>query len=135
PTHISISESSVLRYIFTMSNRVGIEPDNIWPDRDEEFQPGSDVAQPTRTKGAPPSSNLRRSGKGEYVGMDMHEAADDDDYNNVGRSRGAQGVGIDSIGQGEESRVKGGYKATLSNPRVSKEAKQHAKEVLKEDDL
>ncbi|MCL6413728.1 hypothetical protein EXT69_22710, partial [Pantoea agglomerans] len=134
-THISISESSVLRYIFTMSNRVGIEPDNIWPDRDEEFQPGSDVAQPTRTKGAPPSSNLRRSGKGEYVGMDMHEAADDDDYNNVGRSRGAQGVGIDSIGQGEESRVKGGYKATLSNPRVSKEAKQHAKEVLKEDDL
>ncbi|KAG2006854.1 hypothetical protein CC2G_014595 [Coprinopsis cinerea AmutBmut pab1-1] len=118
-----------------MSNRVGIEPDNIWPDRDEEFQPGSDVAQPTRTKGAPPSSNLRRSGKGEYVGMDMHEAADDDDYNNVGRSRGAQGVGIDSIGQGEESRVKGGYKATLSNPRVSKEAKQHAKEVLKEDDL
>ncbi|MCL6388901.1 hypothetical protein EXT55_22330, partial [Pectobacterium carotovorum subsp. carotovorum] len=133
--HISISESSVLRYIFTMSNRVGIEPDNIWPDRDEEFQPGSDVAQPTRTKGAPPSSNLRRSGKGEYVGMDMHEAADDDDYNNVGRSRGAQGVGIDSIGQGEESRVKGGYKATLSNPRVSKEAKQHAKEVLKEDDL
>ena len=29
-----------------------------------------------------------------------------------------------------DGNVIGGYKATLSNPRVSKEAKQHAKEML-----
>ncbi|KAF8810318.1 hypothetical protein BYT27DRAFT_7161977 [Phlegmacium glaucopus] len=32
----------------------------------------------------------------------------------------------------EEHRVLGGYKATLKNPNVSQEAKEHAKEVLKE---
>jgi len=32
----------------------------------------------------------------------------------------------------EEHRVLGGYKATLKNPKVSQEAKEHAKEVLKE---
>ncbi|ORY31429.1 Conidiation protein 6-domain-containing protein [Naematelia encephala] len=33
-----------------------------------------------------------------------------------------------------ENRVLGGYKATLSNPNVSDEAKEHAREVLKEHD-
>jgi len=32
----------------------------------------------------------------------------------------------------EEHRILGGYKATLKNPNVSQEAKEHAKEVLKE---
>ncbi|KAK2460758.1 hypothetical protein APHAL10511_007228 [Amanita phalloides] len=31
-----------------------------------------------------------------------------------------------------ESRVMGGYKATLKNPRVSEEAKEHAEEVLEQ---
>jgi len=31
-----------------------------------------------------------------------------------------------------ESRVMGGYKATLKNPRVSPEAKEHAEEVLEQ---
>ncbi|KAF4613165.1 hypothetical protein D9613_011107 [Agrocybe pediades] len=34
------------------------------------------------------------------------------------------------ITAGEPNRVLGGYKATLKNPRVSDEAKQHAQEVL-----
>lgn len=34
----------------------------------------------------------------------------------------------------EEHRRLGGYKATLKNPRASQEAKEHAKEVLKDHD-
>jgi len=32
----------------------------------------------------------------------------------------------------EDNRILGGYKATLKNPNVSQEAKEHAKEMLKE---
>jgi len=35
----------------------------------------------------------------------------------------------------EEHRILGGYKATLKNPNVSQEAKEHAKEVLKEHEV
>lgn len=35
-------------------------------------------------------------------------------------------------GHGETNRVLGGYKATLKNPNVSEEAKEHAREVLEE---
>ncbi|KAH6910647.1 Conidiation protein 6-domain-containing protein [Coprinopsis sp. MPI-PUGE-AT-0042] len=34
--------------------------------------------------------------------------------------------------QEHENRVLGGYKATLKNPNVSEEAKEHAKDVLEE---
>ncbi|KIJ67543.1 hypothetical protein HYDPIDRAFT_166106 [Hydnomerulius pinastri MD-312] len=46
----------------------------------------------------------------------------------VERSSDAYG-GATTTGQ-QESRVLGGYKATLSNPNTSEEAKQHAEEVL-----
>ncbi|RXW23116.1 hypothetical protein EST38_g2745 [Candolleomyces aberdarensis] len=111
----------------SLNNQPGIVPDNVWPDRDEDYVPGDD-ANLTKTAGQGPASNLRRSGEGEYVGMDMHEKADEDDYGNVGRSRGAKAT----ENAGEESRVIGGYKATLKNPRVSDEAKAHAQDVLQE---
>ncbi|EAU83798.2 hypothetical protein CC1G_07533 [Coprinopsis cinerea okayama7 len=114
----------------------GVEPDNVWPARDTEFKPDSDVgSKPTHVQGDPPAANVRRSGKGEYVGMDSHTPADDDDYDNIGRSGGAANVEGDSLGAGEPGRVRGGYKATLSNPRVSKEAKEHAKEVLEKNEF
>jgi len=37
-----------------------------------------------------------------------------------------------TTGQEHDNRVLGGYKATLKNPNVSEEAKEHAKEVLEE---
>ncbi|KAF6751669.1 Conidiation protein 6-domain-containing protein [Ephemerocybe angulata] len=51
---------------------------------------------------------------------------------------GGQQEGGHAYGQGDQidgkdaSRVIGGYKATLSNPRTSEAAKEHAEEVLEE---
>ncbi|KAH6902013.1 hypothetical protein BKA70DRAFT_1229461 [Coprinopsis sp. MPI-PUGE-AT-0042] len=108
-------------------NASGVVADNsIWEERhgDEEYVAGAED-QPSAVRDAP-ADNLRRSGKGEYVGMDMHTKEDDDDYGNDGRSRGAKATS----NAGEEGRVLGGYKATVNNPRVSDEAKEHAQEVL-----
>ena len=43
--------------------------------------------------------------------MDMDTKEDDDDFGNVGASRGAQATD----NAGEENRVMGGYKATISS--------------------
>ncbi|KAJ3565251.1 hypothetical protein NP233_g7751 [Leucocoprinus birnbaumii] len=66
-----------------------------------------------------------------YSGMDADNFLEDNDpemFGNVGRSAGAQG------GQPGEAREMGGYRATLKNPRVSEQAKEHARNVLEEND-
>ncbi|KXN89723.1 hypothetical protein AN958_05263 [Leucoagaricus sp. SymC.cos] len=71
------------------------------------------------------------SERGGYAGMDADDFLNDNDpemFDNIGRSRGAD------AGQPGENRVMGGYRATLKNPRVSGQAKEHAKEVLEEND-
>ncbi|KAF8651520.1 hypothetical protein AX16_004716 [Volvariella volvacea WC 439] len=52
----------------------------------------------------------------------------DDQGEPQGKSRGAMS------GQPGEQRVLGGYRATMSNPKVSQEAKRHAEQVLRDND-
>ncbi|KAF5348775.1 hypothetical protein D9756_009743 [Leucocoprinus leucothites] len=89
----------------------------------------ADVGIPRHQMGTSTSTKTRKiSG---YAGMDVDNSLDDDDpetFDNIGRSRGAQG------GQPGEAREMGGYRATLKNPRVSEQAKEHAREVLEEHD-
>ncbi|KAL9709350.1 hypothetical protein Ac2012v2_007706 [Leucoagaricus gongylophorus] len=75
------------------------------------------------------SLNTQTRNVSSYAGMDANNFLDDNDpemFDNIGRSRGAQG------GQPGEAREMGGYRATLKNPRVSEQAKQNAKDVLEE---
>ncbi|TEB25469.1 hypothetical protein FA13DRAFT_1796368 [Coprinellus micaceus] len=58
-------------------------------------------------------------------------------HESLGRPEGSRGVGLGPVDDEEGSnpqRVAGGYKATLSNPRTSDEAKAHAEEKLAEFD-
>jgi len=91
------------------------------------------------------SLNTQTRNVSSYAGMDANNFLDDNDpemFDNIGRSRGAQG------GQPGEAREMGGYRATLNSesvlnighclssyfvnqdPRVSQQAKQNAKGVL-----
>lgn len=93
------------------------------------------------------SLNTQTRNVSSYAGMDANNFLDDNDpemFDNIGRSRGAQG------GQPGEAREMGGYRATLKSesilniehcfpsyfvnqdPRVSEQAKQNAKDVLEE---
>ncbi|KAL1745349.1 Conidiation protein 6-domain-containing protein [Schizophyllum fasciatum] len=63
----------------------------------------------------------------KIVSTDEHAEIDNFDESTSGRSRIATG---ESKSGKEEANVVRGYKATLSNPRVGEEAKEHAKEYL-----
>jgi len=60
--------------------------------------------------------------------MREQEAIDDAEYDNDASEDYVTGNGADT--DQHTNRVLGGYKATLKNPNVSEEAKEHAREVL-----
>ncbi|KAI5830881.1 hypothetical protein K523DRAFT_380360 [Schizophyllum commune Tattone D] len=67
------------------------------------------------------------SAPSKIVSTDEHAEIDSFDESTSGTSRIATG---ESKSGKEEANVISGYKATISNPRVSEEAKEHAREYL-----
>ncbi|RDB19724.1 Conidiation-specific protein 6 [Hypsizygus marmoreus] len=76
------------------------------------------------------SQRLQEMGGQQEVGSGRQ--VDEDD--NVGDEDFEEDSTSAAAGGGESNRVLGGYKATLKNPRVSGEAKEHAEQVLKDND-
>ncbi|KAH9486269.1 UPF0654 protein C22G7.11c [Psilocybe cubensis] len=86
----------------------------------DTYKPDSDDLSGSRMRGTR-SSASKANDEGLFSPSEIET---DLDY--------AQGesVGEDVQHGGETNRVLGGYKATLKNPRVSNQAKQHAQEML-----